>query len=74
MDDWDTLQPHGGGEIQLIFGYGSTRFDHLCDGTVFRGIICDECAAKIVPRLFVVTDTKYPHTGDLSQYNTELPR
>lgn len=73
-DEWSTLQPYAGGEIQLIFGFGSTKFDHMLEGAVFRGIICDDCAEKIVPNLFIVNKTNHPFHGDLAQYNTELPK
>jgi len=51
VDDWDTFQSYGGGEIQLLFGYGSRKFDLSMEGTVFRGLVCDECAEKIVPKM-----------------------
>lgn len=46
--NWDTYQPYGGGEIQLIFAYGSHKFDLDVQNTVFSGIICDTCAEKLV--------------------------
>lgn len=49
IDSWDTLQPYGGGEIRLLFGYGSTKFDNHMWGTTFKALICDECAEKLVP-------------------------
>lgn len=49
--DWDSYQPHDGGEIQLIFSYGSGKFDLAMEGTVFRGIICDDCGEKLVPKM-----------------------
>lgn len=48
---WETLQPYGGGEINLMFAYGSCKFDLSMHTTVFRGIICDDCAEKIVPKM-----------------------
>lgn len=50
-DPWKTLQPYGGGEINLIFGYGSTKFDLDMCGTLFKGIICDDCAEVIVGKM-----------------------
>ncbi len=49
--DWDTLQPHEGGEMRLIFSYGSTQFDLHPHCTEYRGIICDNCAAKLIPHM-----------------------
>jgi hypothetical protein len=51
LDDWKTFQPYGGGEVQFVFGYGSRRFDESAGSTVFRGIICDSCAAKYVDQM-----------------------
>lgn len=51
VNDWKTYQPHSGGEIQLIFGYGSCKFDWDVSGTMFRGIICDDCSEKLVPKM-----------------------
>lgn len=52
VQSWDTYQPYGGGEIQLIFGYGSCELDnHGFRSTIFRGIICDECALKMTRRI-----------------------
>lgn len=48
MVNWDTNQPHGGGEIQLIFSYGSCKFDNNCGATTFKALICDECAEGLV--------------------------
>lgn len=49
--DWATMQPYGGGEIMLHFGYGSTKFDNNFGGTCFNGVICDECTEKMIDRL-----------------------
>ena len=49
--EWDTWQPHKGGEIQLLFSYGSCKFDNHMHGTVYRGVICDDCAEKLVPKM-----------------------
>lgn len=51
VGDWDSYQPYNGGEIQLIFGFGSCKFDLEMSNTVFRGIICDDCAEKLVPKM-----------------------
>ena len=40
----DPFQPWGGGEVQFIFAFGSTKFDDYMGGTVFRGVVCDDCA------------------------------
>lgn len=48
---WDTMQPYGGGEMQLIFSYGSVKFDKHFEPTVFRGLICDECASDLVDKM-----------------------
>lgn len=50
-DDWDSYQPYGGCEMKIIGNYGSTKFDEDIEGTVFRGIICDDCAEKLVPKM-----------------------
>ena len=47
-DDWDHCQPADGGEVQFIFSYGSRKFDTNIDATVFQGVICDDCAEKLV--------------------------
>lgn len=44
-------QPYAGGEIQLIFGYGSTKFDDNIGVTKFAALICDDCAEKLVPKM-----------------------
>ena len=51
LDDWATLQPRGGGEVRFVFAYGSCQFDDNVYPTEFRGIICDECAAKYVGKM-----------------------
>jgi len=48
LDDWSTFQPYAGGEVQFIFSYGSTKFDLSYESTIFRGLVCDECAEKYV--------------------------
>lgn len=51
VQDWSTYQPYKGGEIQLIFGFGSCKFDLDMNGTIFRGIICDDCSEKLVEKM-----------------------
>lgn len=51
IGDWDDYQPYKGCEIQIIGAYGSTKFDKHLSNTVFRGVICDECAAKLVDKM-----------------------
>ena len=49
VSDWDTNQPSGGGEVIFNFFYGSCKFDdHPWEPTIFRGIICDECAERLI--------------------------
>ena len=48
---WASKQPYGGGEIQLIFSFGSFKFDGNIGVTRFTGLICDECAEKMIPLL-----------------------
>ena len=55
--DWEFYQPSGGVEIQLIGSYGSKKFDDNIHATVFRGVVCDECAEKLVPKMDKVTDS-----------------
>lgn len=50
-NDWKSLQPFAGGEIQLLFCYGSTKFDLNIGMTKFRGVICDTCASDMMPQL-----------------------
>ena len=64
---WESLQPDGGGEIRLLFHYGS-RFDHHLEGTEFRGIICDDCAAKVLGGMYLHSRSDYAFHGDASQY------
>jgi len=47
----DTMQPYGGCEVQIIAAYGSAKFDDCLLGRKFRGVICDNCLEKILPRL-----------------------
>lgn len=51
LDDWETYQPYGGCEIKIIGSFGSTKFDENISSTVFRGVICDDCASKLVPEM-----------------------
>lgn len=50
-NSWEHMQPENGGEINLIFSYGSLKFDDCIGVTKFTGVICDDCAEKIVCRL-----------------------
>jgi hypothetical protein len=50
-NNWETMQPYGGGKIVLSFCYGSLKFDKTVGVTSYIGVICDECAEKFVPRL-----------------------
>ena len=59
MDDWETLQPHGGGEIRLVFSYGSQRFDECMGITEYKALICDSCASALVPRMSRFTDGSF---------------
>ena len=45
------FQPYEGGEVQFIFSFGSTKFDRCFGDTVFRGLICDNCAEKFVDKM-----------------------
>lgn len=45
------FQPYEGGEVRFIFSFGSTKFDKCLGNTVYRGIICDNCALKFVDRM-----------------------
>ncbi len=53
-NDWSTYQAYGGGEIRLFFAWGSFKFDLNMHGTQFRGLICDECGEKLVPKMDAV--------------------
>lgn len=46
--DWTTSQPHAGGEIELRFAFGSTKFDWHIGRTIFLGLICDDCAEPMI--------------------------
>lgn len=48
---WDTRQPHGGGEIQLLFCFGSCKYDLEMGTTKFWALICDDCASKFVGKM-----------------------
>lgn len=45
-DSWKNWQPYNGGEVRMIFSFGSS-LDCMEEG-VFRGVICDECASKLL--------------------------
>lgn len=49
--EWDTMQPCGGCEVQIIASYGSTKFDDVTTCTKFRGVICDDCVTAMLSRL-----------------------
>lgn len=51
MPDWGSMQPSGGGEVKFIFAYGSAKFDLAMHGTMFQGVICDDCAERCVERM-----------------------
>lgn len=51
LDDWEFVQPYGGGEIVMEFTYGSRKFDLSSGTTMYQGVICDECAEKMVDRM-----------------------
>jgi len=53
---WRYMQPYAGGEIRLLFAYGSTQFDNRMTGTTYQGVICDTCAATLVPAMIELTD------------------
>jgi len=48
---WKYMQPDEGGEVKLIFSYGSTKFDLHPHCSIFRGVICDDCAEKMMDKL-----------------------
>jgi len=50
-DDWENMQPFYGGEVQFIFSYGSAKFDNNPSSTVFKGVICDQCAESHIDLL-----------------------
>lgn len=47
-------QPYRGGELRLVFGYGSFKFDKHIGTTEYRGVICDECSEKIVHKMDMI--------------------
>ena len=52
VGDWDSYQPWGGGEVNLVFAFGSRKFDGGgFQSSCFRGLICDECGEKMVGRM-----------------------
>lgn len=50
-DTWDTMQPNDGGEVKFFFSYGSAKFDLCFGATIFKGVICDNCAHKLVHKM-----------------------
>lgn len=55
-EPWKYRQPYEGGEIQLHFAYGSAKFDLWPYTTTFAGLICDDCAEKIVGKMELLTE------------------
>ena len=49
--DWVSLQPNGGCEIQIIGSWGSKKFDINPNFTVFKGVVCDECAGMMTKQM-----------------------
>ena len=43
FDDWSTMQPNGGGEMKLLFAYGSRH-----DQTQISAVVCDECGEALI--------------------------
>lgn len=43
---WRHMQPDGGGEVKLIFAWGS-RYD--CNS--YSGVICDDCGEKLFEKM-----------------------
>ena len=54
-------QPCGGGSIMLDFCFGSTKFDKHPGWTEYSGLICDDCAEKIVDKM---EETGYGFDGE----------
>lgn len=52
--DEEHFQPFEGGEIQLIFSYGS-KFDEY-PMAKYRGFICDVCSEKLIPLMVKETN------------------
>lgn len=44
-------QPYDGGDIKITFSFGSAKFDTHIGCTVYDGLICDDCAEKLVSRM-----------------------
>lgn len=51
VNDWESLQPNGGGEVRFIFSFGSAEFDENVHSTVFKALVCDECGKRYVPQM-----------------------
>lgn len=60
---WDTRQPHGGGEIQLRFGFGSCKYDLEMGTTKFWALICDDCASKFVRKMIRDSEVELDEDG-----------
>ncbi len=63
---WDSYQPYDGGEICLSFSYGSAKFDLGFNTTVYRGLICDDCAEKLVNKMDCISPARKWEDGDVS--------
>ncbi len=57
-----TMQPYCGGEVRFIFSYGSTKFDKHMYGTVFNGVICDDCAERCMHNMREVKHDQQQNT------------
>lgn len=51
LEDKNSGQPYGGGEIVLKFCFGSTKFDNCPGMTYFDGFICDDCAEPLTKKM-----------------------
>jgi len=49
--NWDTMQPYGGGKVCFIFSYSSRKFYLYMGTTKYRGVICDDCATKLIDEM-----------------------
>lgn len=63
VNNWDTWQPYGGGQINLSFGYGSCEHDHQFAPSSFNGVICDICARSLIQRMEPVIYRPSPQKG-----------
>jgi hypothetical protein len=51
FEHWKTYQPDAGCEIKIIGSFGSRKLDNNVDATIFRGVICDDCAVKFTEKM-----------------------